>query len=575
TTAYILTITDSNGCEASDTVTVEVQTSFQIFARTDTTICRGGSVPLNVVAPGAVSYLWTADPLTPISNPAIFNPVASNVDTTTWFYITAENAIGCEGKDSVKIEVFEVFTLEDTFVCSGGSIQLTTSNGVSFSWLPNNGTLSSLTSASPIATPLQTTTYSVTAVSAAGCISTKDILVEVKPAPNANAGRDVALCIGDAVQLQGSGGVTFSWSPATNLSNPNIANPTAAPLVTTSYVLLVTDALGCQDRDTINVRVNRLPVVSAGTDVSICSGESAQLQATGAVSYEWTPSNGLSSSAIANPLASPRNTTTYIVTGLDANGCEDSDTVRVSVVERPVTTVTGVNRTCVGGSIELTASGGTSYVWSTGDTTAVIRVTPAQSTTYIATAYIGQCAGTPDTITIDVRFDYPVASFTADPVQGFAPQEITLVNTSTGSSTYLWNFGFGGTSTEETPRLVYPVAGEYTITLIAYSGGGCPDTATQTVRLENVTLHVPSGFTPNGDAINEAFLVGYYGIRSLNVRIYSRWGILVYESDEPDFRWDGTYKGSPVPEGVYVYHITGVGENNLNYERNGTVTVVR
>ncbi|MCB0851765.1 MAG: gliding motility-associated C-terminal domain-containing protein, partial [Bacteroidetes bacterium] len=128
---------------------------------------------------------------------------------------------------------------------------------------------------------------------------------------------------------------------------------------------------------------------------------------------------------------------------------------------------------------------------------------------------------------------------------------------------------------EEHPTHDYPVAGQYTITLIAYSGQGCPDTASQTILLENVTLHVPSGFTPNGDGNNDLFLVGYYGIQSLNIRIYSRWGQKIYEASNKDFRWDGRYKGAALPEGVYVYVIDGIGENGLDYERRGTVTLIR
>ena len=150
-----------------------------------------------------------------------------------------------------------------------------------------------------------------------------------------------------------------------------------------------------------------------------------------------------------------------------------------------------------------------------------------------------------------------------------------FTNLSEESDSYLWDFGFGATSEEENPVHVYPAAGTYEIRLIAFTNQNCADTIVQTIRVDNVTLHAPTAFSPNGDGSNDEFYVGYVGIRSLTVKIFSRWGHQVYESDNPDFRWNGVYKNDQVPEGVYVYVIQGVGENDRQYERVGTVTVIR
>ncbi|MEZ4825649.1 MAG: PKD domain-containing protein [Bacteroidia bacterium] len=572
---YILTITDGNGCKASDTVNVFVDNTFKVTARPDSVVCRGGSFLLNAGSNGGILYEWTSAPNANISNPAIANPAVANLDTTTVFYVRSENALGCESIDSVRIEVFEVFTLEDTFVCDGNSILLQTSNGVSWSWRPNDGTLSSTTIASPVASPLVSTTYSVTATSADGCISTKDILVEVLPNPVAEAGENLQMCFGRSVQLQATGGLFYRWSPATGLSDPNIANPTASPASTTTYYVTVTDSAGCEDTDSMTVSVNDLPPVDAGEDATICQGETYQLRATGANFYQWTPENSLSNPLVPNPVATPGNNTLYIVTGTDASGCQNRDSVLIAVVPRPITRIDGINQICVGGSIVLTASGGETYLWSTGDTAATISVVPLQPTVYYATAFVGECEGIPDSITVDVFFDYPQASFTFSPNPGWAPEEVSFVNTSTGASSYLWDFGFGRQSTDVNPAHIFPAAGTYRVMLIAYSEQGCPDTIWQELLVENVTLHVPSGFTPNADGANDFFKVGYYGIGSLNVKIFSRWGPKIFESDDLDFLWDGTYQGVAVPEGVYVYVITGYGENGLKYERKGTVTLIR
>lgn len=573
---FILKITDSQGCEAEDTVVVAVDTSLKVFASPDTLICRGGSVNLNVNSTNGILYNWTSLPGTNISNPASTNPIASNIDTTTLFVAYSENARGCPETDTIEVEVFEVFTLEDTLICNGDTIRLETSNGVSFAWTPNDGSLSDNGIASPFAFPTTTTAYSVVATSAEGCISNKDFIVEVRENPIAEAGPSVAICIGDSIRLQGSGSIQYGWTPAFSLDDPTLPNPVATPDTTTSYVLTVTDQFGCQGIDSVSIPVLPLPVVDAGDDATICEGEALQLEATGALTYQWLPPAFVTDSSIADPLAVPPFTTEYRVIGTDVFGCVNDDSLTITVIQRPQTELDGINRLCIGGEIELTASGGNYHVWNTGDTTDILFVSPTTTTTYIATAYVGECAGFPDTLTIDRFFDYPEAIFTADPVDGWAPQLVQFTNQSVGALTYEWTFGFGrGESDEENPSFVYPARGEYQVRLIAFSPQGCPDTAYAIINTDNVALHVPSGFTPNDDGNNEFFEIGTYGIRELNVRIYSRWGLKIYESNMVDFQWNGTYQNVPVPEGVYVYVIEAIGENDQDYLESGTVTLIR
>src|SRR5690606_33935739 len=113
--------------------------------------------------------------------------------------------------------------------------------------------------------------------------------------------------------------------------------------VTTTYIVLVTDAKGCQESDTVVVTVNPLPIVDAGQDVEICHDSSTVLggsptatSGTGSYTYSWSPSIGLSSTSVANPVANPTVTTTYIVLVTDAKGCQESDTVVVTVNPLPV-----------------------------------------------------------------------------------------------------------------------------------------------------------------------------------------------------------------------------------------------
>ena len=576
---FILTITDSTGCTASDTVFISTDNALTVIADPDTVICRGGNAPLGVDVQGnrgpIVSYQWTTVPVgAPISDPTVANPFTAGLDTTTLFIVEVEDSLGCTGVDTMRIEVFEVFTLEDTFICRGDTITISTNNGLFFSWTPDDGTISAVDIASPQVWPDQTTIYTVEAQSIDGCISVKDIEIEVRDNPIAGAGDDQELCIGESVRLNATGGETYSWTPILGLSTADSASTLATPDLSTNYIVTVTDTSGCSDEDTVLVTVHPLPNIDAGEDATICEQEEIQLQATGGEIYEWTPTQGLSDPSISNPVASPTDTILYRVSALDQNGCQNQDSILISVIPKPITTVDGVNL-CSQGFIELTAQGGDSYIWSTGDSSAVIQVTPDQRTTYTVNALVGNCVGFPDTITVDAAFGYPSAAFDYTLNSNFAPQLVDIINTSTGAIRYEWDPGFGNPTREENPQFGYPGAGTYTIQLIAYSVGDCPDTAIQVINLDNVTLLVPSAFTPNFDDHNDQFIIGYRGIRSLNVQIFSRWGMKIFEADSPDFFWDGTYRDRPVPEGVYVFVIRAVGENDQQYVRKGTVTLVR
>lgn len=151
-----------------------------------------------------------------------------------------------------------------------------------------------------------------------------------KPAIIASANQ--AICIGQSVQLNTTGGTSYSWTPGTGLSGTTIPNPIATPVVTTEYYVTGTNANNCTGKDTVLITINPLPtiVASKSNDVG-CSSDKSTLTATGAASYSWIPASTLSNALISNPVATPTDTTKYIVTGTDINGCENKDSITVNV----------------------------------------------------------------------------------------------------------------------------------------------------------------------------------------------------------------------------------------------------
>lgn len=312
-----------------DSVKITVDTPL-INTSSDSAICTGSSIQINTS--GALNYQWS--PASGLSNTAISNPLASP-SATTKYIVTGTNSFGCIAKDSITVTVKPKPTVSvsnDTLICSGSGIQLTAGGGASYSWSPVN-TLSNAVIANPIATPLVGTTYHVAVTNADNCSSTDSVRVDVRQPNTFNISPSTSVCFGDSVQLAANGGDTYYWSPASNLSNTNLANPLAYPINTTSYDVTITDTL-CNISETLTttVVVNPLPVltISKSNDVD-CSNATSQLNVSGAIQYAWMPSGTLNNASIQNPIASPSTTTNYIVTGKDINGCSNTDSITVLV----------------------------------------------------------------------------------------------------------------------------------------------------------------------------------------------------------------------------------------------------
>ncbi len=155
-----------------------------------------------------------------------------------------------------------------------------------------------------------------------------------------NAGSDVAYCYGSSTGLSasvtnGTSAFSYAWTPTTELSSSTVYNPTVSAASSGSYVVTVTDSRGCVARDTVGVTVNALPTVNAGSDTTIYYGDTVQIGTTAfsGRTYSWSPSTGLSSATVAQPLAHTTNSTVYALTVTNTTtGCVSRDTVRVGVV---------------------------------------------------------------------------------------------------------------------------------------------------------------------------------------------------------------------------------------------------
>jgi len=278
--------------------------------------------------------------------------------------------------------------------------------------------------------------------------------VTVNEVPIADAGIDQTIQYGTSTTLSGSalggsGDYSYSWQPSDSLLNANIANPITVNLeATTTFILMVTDNVtGCKGYDTVIVTIQGGPltVVVSANPSSICEGESVQLDATasggsGSYTYTWSSNPAGFSSNLPNPIVSPTQTTTYFVTVNDGFNTTIGSVV-VTVNPIPNATIIPSNVSiCYGSSTTLTASGGATYQWSNGATSASIQVTPSSTTNYTVTVTTSAgCSATANaTVTVNELPNVTIIASNTTICNGQ-----TVVLTAAGASTYIWSNNLG------------------------------------------------------------------------------------------------------------------------------------
>ncbi|MBS1746644.1 MAG: gliding motility-associated C-terminal domain-containing protein [Bacteroidetes bacterium] len=336
TTKYFVSVSDSNQCVATDSVTVNVLPGPVVSTINDTSVCYGSQVTLVTDAMYANSFSWS--PQTGLDNFNAQNPVATALSTTK-YYVTADNGY-CSEKDSVTLTVLalpDVIAGNDTTVCGNATAQLSAAGALSYSWQPVTG-LSDPISPNTMANPGQTTTYFVTGTDVNKCSNIDSVTVNVTPVPAFQlAPQQIVICVGNTTVLAASGGDVFSWSPAQTVSNPGAAATNVYPAETTTYKVIITDTT-CKVTDSLfsTVTVDEPPVVSItkSNDVD-CINWQAQLTATGGNRFKWSPNQNISNPAISNPVVTPVSDTWYFVEVTSENGCTNKDSILVKSILNP------------------------------------------------------------------------------------------------------------------------------------------------------------------------------------------------------------------------------------------------
>jgi gliding motility-associated-like protein len=419
-----VTLTDANGCQASDEVTVSYAQPQPVDLGADVAICQGDSWILDATTPGA-SYLWTTGAVTP----------TITVTTAGNYGVTVTQG-SCTVSDDINVQVLNAPVVDlgpDVTLCPGDELLLdATQPGATYLW--------STGAVTPSITVAQGGTYEVTVSNVAGCEGSDAITVVYANPDAIDLGPDVTLCAGQSITLDATlPGATYTWSTGATTSSITAST-------TGTFWVEVQQGL-CSVSDTINVQVLPAPQVDLGPDLTLCDGESTVLDAT------WPGATYLWNTGATSPTITVAAAGDYSVT-VDLNGCIDSDDITIAVLT-PNSLDLGPDQTiCDGDQVVLDATTpGASYTWSTGSTAPSITVTAAG--TYWVEVQQGICSVS-DTIGIQV-LPAPQVDLGADLT--LCDGESTVLDATWPGATYLWNTG------ATSPTITVTNAGDYSVTV--------------------------------------------------------------------------------------------------------------
>lgn len=391
----------------------------------------------------------------------------------------------------------------------------------------------------------------------------RDSVVIKVDKPIVKTNNDTTVCSDKVVPLFTTGAATYTWSPATGLSNPAIANPVATPAaVPTQYIVTGTTTNGCVAKDTILVSAFPKPAITKTQDTLVCRNTTFPLFIGGGVSYAWSSAGQLSGVNSDRPIVSVGiSPVTYQVAVTDSYSCVNLDSVQVSVRQYPVFRAMSNQAICAGASQVMYASGGDAYQWSPAqwlsDPSSPSPVATPDATTLFS-VYIQESTCAFDTSINMLLTVNPIPVLTVDKANDVNCNTPTAQLRVAGAMHYTWSPATG----LDDPNKANPVAAIDTTTQYKVSGVnqfGCSSNAYVEVKATKDGIPrfvVPNSFTPNGDRKNDCFGIQRWGNAIVQeFAVYNRWGQKVFQANSPNQCWDGTFNGKPQDTGGYVYVI--------------------
>ena len=399
---------------------------------------------------------------------------------------------------------------------------------------------------------------SICIYSAAGqCATDATVPVNVAASTTPTFSFQTSYCVGEAavtLPVTSDNGVSGTWAPDT-------INTTTAGNAT--YTFTPTAGL-CASSLTVTVNVATPTTPTFSFQTSYCVGETPvalPLSSVNGVNGTWSPATISTATA---------GTSTYTFTPA-AGQCATDANVTVNSFEVPVASILGEDSICPGDTANLIAQGAGSYSWSTGSSSSHIDVNPEFTTEYTLVVSNNGCNDT-TTHTVNL-FPEPIAYAGEDVT--ISKGESVILYASTAISYEWYPASFLNCSDCQTPICTPAASTLYTLTITDINGCKATDNIYVQVYEDCGTVYGPNVFSPNGDGINDVFFLQGNCIKSLEIRIFNRWGNMLYESSDINFSWDGKHNGKDVASGVYFYAYDVIFEDGSTKSGKSSITLLR
>lgn len=507
----------------------------------DTVICPDNTILLNAEE-GFASYKWQDGS----------TDTTYKVTAPGRYYVTTSDACGNRFSDTVIVASHPPipFDLGPGFsICKNDTSSIVAPAGFEhYQWAPDHITDDTLQTAQVF--PLVSTWYKVVAEQAQGCFVSDSVYVTVNAVPVVHLGNDTSICNNQSVTLDaGPGYDTYLWSNGATSEKIIVGQQG-------NYSVKAT-LMGCTSLDTLRIiNVYPLPSFSLGNDTVLCTNQQLEYNFNlPNATYKWNTGSTSHSETIHLP-------GTYWLQVIQ-NGCAASDTMKVVYQPSPSVNLGNDTTLCEQQTLILNAyNNNASYLWQDGSTAPSYIV--KKSGTYFITADINNCVAS-DSISVNYKAR-PYFSLGRDTLlcEG---ESYVLSPVVTTNAALLWQDGSTGQSFTVTKEGVY-------FLVASNECGSYTDSVNITTSFCNIIM--PTGFTPNGDGINDVFRVKYpFPVKDFHLVVYNRWGAKVFETNKINEGWDGSFKGEPSVQSTYVWIISLVDMNNKPGQLKGIVTLLR
>lgn len=548
----------------------------------------GGSLELNAVTTGSYASSYWSGGQGDFDPPSGTNTTYTLAPGATGNVVLSFCIIGLCGDTTCSTYQLEVISIAAPFVtvdptpvsCGASAALSATAQGTNnFFWSGGAGVFSSPTSLNTNYTPGTAESGSIDLEFCAigGCADTVctpfQLQVDGPPVIDITTNGPTTFCEGNTIAITASGGDSYVW---------NTGSTSATVTVDIGGTFSVTASNACGvSTDSISTTLSPLPIASVSGPASACPGTTITLTASGGTTYTWNTDAIGDTIEVVGP-------DTYTVTANNNCGTDQAMLTVAQGAQLSPTFTANVTDGCAPlcSNFTSTASPNTTYTWAFGDGfTAEGMVVEHCFTagnynvTLTATEYgnVNGCAGSITMPELIHAWPVPEARFSAVPAAVTIKDPLVqFVDESTSADQWSWNFGTDPDSTSalRSPAFAFDSVACYTITLAVTSEHGCTDDTEMELCVEDdYALWVPNTFTPNGDDINEVFMVqsSVRAPKVFQLTIFNRWGETIFGSGSLTDVWDG----ASAPEGVYVWKIRIIDTEGNPHEKTGHVTLVR